>query len=312
MKWLLCVAEPAAHDYLEDIVRPETPENGTMAAIRLGLIGDNIARSQSPRLHVEAGRLCGFEITYERLIPRDLGLSFSDVFDRCASDGFRGINVTYPYKEEVVARVDVPDPLTARIGACNTVLFAGDRPQGHNTDHSGFVAAFRSTFGSRPPGVVAMAGAGGVGKAIAFALARLGADGLRIFDPDIGKADRLAAALAEAETGLTFVTAGSIAEATEGAGGLVNCTPLGMSGHPGTAMAPQHMRGASWAFDAVYTPVETEFLRIAAEAGLSVMSGWELFFHQGLDAFRHFTGAEVDPLALRRALGASDREKLHA
>jgi shikimate dehydrogenase len=258
---------------------------------------------------VEAGRLCGLDVTYERLIPRDLGMAFGAVFDRCASDGFRGINVTYPYKEEVVARVEVPDPQTAMIGACNTVLFTDARPQGYNTDYSGFVAAFRSAFGTTAPGVVAMAGAGGVGKAIAFALVRLGVSELRLFDTDAGKARRLAATLSEAEPALRLVNARSMEEATEGADGLVNCTPLGMSGHPGTAMQPQHMRGASWAFDAVYTPVETEFMRISAEAGLAIMSGWELFFHQGVDAFRHFTGVEVDPLALRRALRTGDHAK---
>lgn len=280
-----------------------------MAAIRLGLIGDNIARSQSPRLHVEAGRLCGLDVTYERLIPRDLGLAFGAVFDHCASDGFRGINVTYPYKEEVVARVDVRDPLTAMIGACNTVLFMDVRPQGYNTDYSGFVAAFRSVFGNSAPGVVAMAGAGGVGKAIAFALVRLGVSELRIFDTDPGRTRNLAATLSAAEAAPRLVNARSMEEAAEGADGLVNCTPLGMTGHPGTAMQPRHVDGASWAFDAVYTPVETEFLRISAAAGLAIMSGWELFFHQGIDAFRHFTGADVDPLALRRALRTGDRAK---
>jgi shikimate dehydrogenase len=154
-----------------------------------------------------------------------------------------------------------------------------------------------------------MAGAGGVGKAIAFALVRLGVSELRLFDTDAGKARRLAATLSEAEPALRLVNARSMEEATEGADGLVNCTPLGMSGHPGTAMQPQHMRGASWAFDAVYTPVETEFMRISAEAGLAIMSGWELFFHQGVDAFRHFTGVDVDPLALRRALRTGDHAK---
>lgn len=279
-----------------------------MAAIRLGLIGDNIARSQSPRLHVEAGKLCGLDVTYERLIPADLRLSFSEVFDRCATNGYRGINVTYPYKEDVVARLELSDPLIARIGACNTVLFADGTPQGYNTDYSGFVAAFRTTFGNSSPGVVAMAGAGGVGKAIAFALGSLGAHEVRVFDPDTAKAKRLVAILSQACPSLAIAGAESMSEATDGADGFVNCTPLGMSGNPGTPMEPEHLRGGSWAFDAVYTPVETEFLGIAADAGLRIMSGWELFFYQGLEAFLHFTGAEVDPVALRRVLGKSENE----
>jgi shikimate dehydrogenase len=75
-----------------------------------------------------------------------------------------------------------------------------------------------------------------------------------------------------------------------------------MTGYPGTAVEGALMHGASWAFDSVYTPVDTLFLRDAAQAGLAIMSGYELFFHQGIDAFRHFTGIDVDADELRRAL----------
>lgn len=273
--------------------------------MRLGLIGDNIARSQSPRLHVEAGRLCGLQIAYERLIPRDLDLGFADVFNRCAEEGFRGINVTYPYKEEVISRLTVPDPTTAAIRACNTVLFGQEQPEGHNTDYSGFMAAFRSKFQRALPGCVAMAGAGGVGKAVAFGLARLRAAELRIFDHDQEKARDLAVAVAEGGTGMRTTVASSVEEVAAGADGLVNCTPLGMIGHPGSAIPADAMKGASWAFDAVYTPVDTAFLRDAEKAGLEVMSGYELFFHQGIDAFRLFTGLEVDAIELRRVLATA-------
>ena len=276
-----------------------------MTPTRLGLIGDNIARSQSPRLHVEAGRLCGLDLTYERLIPHDLGRSFDEVFEHCLDEGFRGINVTYPYKEEVVPRLTVPDPATAVIGACNTVLFGQGQPEGHNTDYSGFIAAFRERFPSAAPGRVAMAGAGGVGKAVAFALARLGADELRIFDRDRDRADRLATAVSESGSFTRVVVAGTIEEAAAGADGFVNCTPLGMVGYAGSAVPAPLLAGASWAFDAVYTPVETDFLRDAETAGLEVMSGYELFFHQGIDAFRLFTGMEVDAAALRKVLSTS-------
>ena len=273
-----------------------------MAVITLGLIGDNIARSQSPRLHVEAGRLCGLDVTYERLIPRDLGLSFDEVFRRCAEEGYRGINITYPYKEQVVAQLTVPDARTRAIGACNTVLFGPGRPEGHNTDHSGFISAFRAGFGAASPGRVAMIGAGGVGKAIAFALSTLGARDLRIFDRDSARAAALARTLRDDSIlpGARHVETAE--EAADGADGFLNCTPVGMAGNPGSPIDTGLMRGASWAFDAVYTPIDTAFLAGAEAAGATIVSGYELFFHQGIDAFRHFTGADVDPVALRAAL----------
>ncbi|MDO5657266.1 MAG: shikimate dehydrogenase [Paracoccus sp. (in: a-proteobacteria)] len=269
--------------------------------IRLGLIGDNISRSKSPLLHRLAGRLCGFEVSYEALIPADLGRSFDQVFDDCAA-GFRGINVTYPYKETVVARLDVPDPMTRAMGACNTVLFEASGPVGHNTDCSGFAGAWRARFGAARPGIVAMAGSGGVGKAIAFALAGLGASHLRLYDPDAARAKALASALAGFAPDLPVDLADSIDQATDGAEGLVNSTPLGMVGYDGSAFGV--LPPASWAFDAVYTPEKTQFLEDARAAGIDTMSGYELFFHQGVDAFRHFTGHEVDASALRKELRA--------
>lgn len=277
--------------------------------IRLGLIGDNIQRSQSPRLHRLAGRLTGLDVTYESLIPPDLGLDFDAVLDSCVTSGFRGINVTYPYKERVVARLAVDDPRVRSMGACNTVIFGEGMPKGFNTDCTGFAAAFRQSFPDTAPGVVAMAGAGGVGKAIGFALAELGAVELRLFDPDHDKVQALARTLGGAAPGLRLVVAQTIEAAVQGADGLVNCTPIGMVGHPGTPIPRGLMTGAGWAFDAVYTPVETTFLVDAGAAGLSVMSGWELFFHQGRDAFRIFTGREVDADRLRAALLEPEAEE---
>lgn len=111
------------------------------------------------------------------------------------ASGYRGLNITYPYKERIVAYLDMPDPALRAIGACNTVLFGVGRPVGWNTDCSGFMAAFRHHFGVAPPGRVAMAGTGGVGRAIAFGLCQLGASELRLFDVDGAKALALADAL---------------------------------------------------------------------------------------------------------------------
>lgn len=278
------------------------------ATIRLGLIGDNIARSQSPLLHVLAGRLCGLDVTYERLIPVDRGEAFEAVFAHCRAEGFRGVNITYPYKERVVPLLAVCDPAIAAIGACNTVVFDRNPPSGYNTDYSGFVSAFRQAFASAAPGTVAMAGAGGVGKAVAFGLAALGCERLLIFDRDKPKAEALLSSLAAAHFDMRVEIAASIEEATAEADGLVNCTPLGMVGYPGSAIPKAVIGRQRWAFDAVYTPVETEFLSDARRAGLAIVSGYELFFHQGIDAFRHFTGADVDAAALRALLAHPEPE----
>jgi shikimate dehydrogenase len=283
-----------------------------MATIRLGLIGDNIRRSQSPLLHRLAGRLCGLDVSYEPLIPADLGLDFDAVFDRCRNDGFRGINITYPYKERVFSRLHISSPAVRALGASNLALFQGDHPAGDNTDYSGFKSAFRETFGAAAPGSVAIAGTGGVGKAIAFALAELGAADIWLFDQEQAKAAALQAALSAAAPQIPVHLAESIENAVASVEGIINCTPLGMTGHPGTAIPRTLMGNQRWAFDAVYTPINTEFLRDAGAAGLAVISGYELFFHQGVDAFRIFTGCEVDQPRLRAALAEAQEFELTA
>jgi shikimate dehydrogenase len=285
---------------------------GLMAGIRLGLIGDNIRRSQSPLLHKLAGRLCGLEVTYEPLVPADLDLDFDAVFDRCREAGFRGINITYPYKERVFRRLGIRDEVVRTLGACNIALFAADGPWGRNTDYSGFKSAFAESLPGVLPGVVAIAGAGGVGKAVAFGLADLGAGALRLFDSDPAKAATLRSALASFAPRLSVQVTPSIEEAVESADGIVNCTPLGMANHLGTAIPRGLITSQRWAFDSVYTPVSTQFLRDAAAAGLATMSGYELFFHQGVDAFRIFTGCEVDQEKLRTALAYAHGTELAA
>ena len=273
--------------------------------IRLGLIGDNIAASRAPRLHALAGRMRGVEVAYDLLVPAEQGIGFAKLFERCADGDYRGINITHPYKERAAARVTTDNPLMGRMQAVNTVLFEPGGPRGFNTDHTGFIAAWRARFGPMAtPGTVCQVGAGGVGKAVGFGLAALGAAAIRIVDLDRARAERLAATLRGARPDLEVSTPASLEAATRGAGGIVNCTPIGMVGHDGTPVPPGLMRGAAWAFDAVYTPVDTQFLADATAAGLDTLSGYELFFEQGADCTEIFLGGPIDRTRLRHELQA--------
>jgi shikimate dehydrogenase len=276
--------------------------DSAVQTVRLGLIGDNIARSQSPRLHELAGRLAGIPVSYERLIPKELGQDFEAVFETAKRAGFRGLNITYPYKERVVPLLTVPDAQVAALGAVNTVVFAPEGPLGHNTDWSGFIAGYRHAFGDRATGPVCMVGAGGVGRAVAFGLLTLGLEDLRLVERDLPKAEALAVALKAAAPQIEVRVTSDVADGTAGAAGLINCTPVGMVGYEGTPVPRALMPGAEWAFDAVYTPADTQFLTDAADEGLAVMSGWELYFYQGQHAFAIFHGRPIDEAVLRGAL----------
>ncbi len=273
--------------------------------LRLGLIGDNIATSRAPCLHQWAGQQAGIDVRYDLLIPKALGQDFNSVFATCERQGYSGINVTLPYKECAIAKVTIDDPHVRAIGAVNTVLFEARGPIGHNTDFTGFMEAYRSSRGEKKPGVVCLVGTGGVGRALAFALLALGATELRLVDQDIKKAEALARDLSDHAGAAHVCVEPDIDRAARGASGLVNGTPLGMVGYGGTPIRAETMRGADWVFDAVYQPIETRFLKDAAHVGAETISGYELFFFQGVDAWKHFSGRDVDQGRLRAALKES-------
>jgi shikimate dehydrogenase len=277
--------------------------------LRLGLIGDNIAGSRAPTLHRVAGQLAGIDLAYERFVPHEMEADFDTVVERCREGGVHGLNITYPYKQRVMAHLTECSDLVRRIGSANTIVFTSAGTKGFNTDYTGFKAAYRSVYADMPPGVVAQLGAGGVGRAVAFGLVELGAGGLHLIDTDIGRAEDLAADLAEVYGDRTAISAHADTAACQGADAVVNCTPIGMVGLPGTPVPPERLKNIRWAFDAVYTPVETTFKADAEAAGAHVLSGFDLFFHQGVHAFEIFTGHEVTALdALSRAL-ADDASK---
>lgn len=277
-----------------------------MPDLLLGLIGDNIKRSSAPRLHRLAGRQNGLDVRYDLLIPADLHEPFERLFPNCAEAGYRGLNITYPYKEVAARAVRIDDAQVRRIGAVNTVVFSEDGPRGYNTDHSGFIAAYRSIRQAVAPGAVAVIGTGGVGRAITFALLTLGATEIRLTDRDRAKAEALALDLRQAAQGTRVLVGDSAEQIAEGAAGLVNCTPVGMTGYPGTPVDALAFQGAAWAFDAVYTPINTQFLTDARSAGLQIISGYELFFYQGVDAWGYFSARPLDQARLRAELQAED------
>ncbi len=274
-----------------------------MNPLRLGLVGDNIAQSQSPLLHTTAGAQHGLQVSYDRLVPAQQNANFDKIFAKCQSSGYRGINITYPYKEVATDLVATDDPLVKAIGAVNTVLFEQDGPKGFNTDFTGFMAAYRSARPQLKPGSVFQIGCGGVGRAVAFALAALGAEKLVLFDRDLSKAENLKQSLRHAD--LDVVIANDAVAAAHGVTGLVNCTPVGMVGLEGSPIPKAAMANAQWAFDAVYTPERTQFLSDAAQMGLALISGWELFFHQGIQAWALFSERPVEPKQIRAELRES-------
>ncbi|WP_442957061.1 shikimate dehydrogenase [Phreatobacter sp. AB_2022a] len=274
--------------------------------VLIGLVGAPIASSASPALHEAAARAAGIEAWYHLIeIAGADRTTLRAVLDSVRLLGFAGVNVTYPYKEAVVDLLDELEPGAAAMGAVNTVVVRGGRLIGHNTDASGFRAAYdrmvAACGSSGGPASVALIGAGGVGRAIAFALARPGGPELRLFDAEPARAEDLARRLGP--DGRACV-AGSVETAVEGAGAIINATPLGMAPDIRSPVPAGLIAAGQIAVDVVYSPLITPFLRMARERGARLMTGRELVIHQALDGFRLFTGLEGSESAMTAAFDA--------
>jgi shikimate dehydrogenase len=253
-----------------------------------GLLGAPIAQSAAPAMHERAARALGLHCHYQLIEVAGAGQQELKVLlEGVRRLGFAGINVTFPYKEAVLDLLDEISPGAARIGAVNTVVVRDGRLIGHNTDASGFARAIAPLVTASSHGAVALIGAGGVGKAIAFALAELGVGELRIFDSEPGKAANLAARL---EGQPKTRAADSVEDALRGAVGVVNGSPVGMLPDRGTPVPDGLLHAGLWVADAVYSPLWTPLLTAARAKGARVLTGRELAIYQAVDAFELFTG----------------------
>lgn len=263
--------------------------------IKLGLIGQSIAQSRAPSLHIMLGEIYGRQVSYDLHEPRDISSdAFEETLNELRRNGYRGCNVTFPYKQLAVAQADHVNEAVRLVGSTNT-LSLGAEITAANTDYTGFIRGYRSRLGNAPAGRVLLLGAGGVGRAVAFGVFELGATEVLIFDLNAEGARSLADALNHSGFKATVVSAEGLADAAKSADGLVNCTPVGHYKTPGNPLPLELFGGQSWAFDAVYTPLDTEFLVAAHSKGLQLVSGFDLFFYQGIDAFEIFAEMNVDP-----------------
>jgi shikimate dehydrogenase len=252
-----------------------------------GLIGAPIAHSAAPAMHEQAAHDLGLRCHYQLIEVAGAGEEELRVLlEGVRRIGFAGVNVTFPYKEAVVDLLDELSPDAEAMGAVNTVVVRGNRLIGYNTDTTGFARA-AADLAAGSEGCVAVIGAGGVGKAMAFALVKLGIAELRIFDVDRAKADRLALLLRPHGRA---VVVDSVEGAVRGAIGLVNATPVGMLPSRESPVPEASLHRGLWVADAVYYPLWTPLLMAAKAKGARVMSGRELAIYQAADAFELFTG----------------------
>lgn len=267
-------------------------------AVLIGLIGEGVTPSLTPPMHEFEGARHAMHYVYRTInlaegeATRD---SISQLLWAAKRTGFTGLNITHPIKQAVIEHLDELATSARTVGAVNTVVFDGDRMIGHNTDVTGFGAAFDSAFGTGGRGRVVLIGAGGAGAAVASALAERDVRELVIVDVDLERAETLASGVRDSANGeVRAAKLDDLPQWIDAADGVVNATPWGMAAHPGTAFDTELLAPHMFVADIVYRPSETELLKQAKARGCRTMSGLGMAMHQAADAFEIFTGESAD------------------
>ncbi|WP_232531869.1 shikimate dehydrogenase [Microbacterium halophytorum] len=279
---------------------------GAPRTVLLGLIGHGVRPSLTPRLHELEGARHGIGCVYRPIEIASDAVDLDElgrVLGAARALGFDGLNVTHPAKQAIIPLLDGLAPSAERIGAVNTVQFTPDGLVGHNTDVTGFGAAFDQAFGAGPHGRVVQFGAGGAGYAVAAALAERDVAELVIVDPVLERATALAERLGGSVGGVRAAEPDE-AGLLDDAEGAVNATPFGMAGLPGKAFDPDRLPMGAWVADIVYRPTETALLAAARRRGLGTMNGLGMAAGQAIDAFEIFTGLTADRAAMIRDIDA--------
>ena len=281
---------------------------GQQSQLLAGLIGRGITLSRTPSMHMAEAEAQGMRGLY-RILDADLnGRSLEELVQAAEVAGFDGLNITYPFKIEVIGLLDELSDNARGVNAVNTVVFRDGKRFGHNTDLWGFAESHKRGLADAAMDHVLLLGAGGAGGAVAHALALRGAKRLSVFDTDAARADALCAQVMAAHAGVeaTHVTDLAALCAAALPDGVVNATPMGMAKLPGTAIDTDLLVPSMWVADIVYFPLETELLRAARAKGCRVLPGSGMAVFQAVRAFELFTGRPADPDRMKATFDAFD------
>ncbi len=265
-----------------------------------GLIGNPVGHSHSPPMQEAGFEAAGIDARYVTFEPeRDAG---REAIEAAAALGVSGLNVTIPFKEQVLEVVDA-DEMAATVGAVNTVDLDTNPPGGYNTDVEGAIRALRHHDVAIEGQRAVVVGAGGAGRGITFGLADEGAN-VAVANRTLERASNLADELPSVSAhGLDELDA-LVREADI----LVQATSVGMESDESVVPAGA-LHDQLAVMDAVYQPLETRLLREAERAGTRTIDGAWMLLYQGVGAFERWTGVDAPIEAMNRALRDSVRTR---
>ena len=260
-----------------------------------GLIGNPVAHSVSPVLHHALADYFAHDLCYVPL-PVENG-HLEEAVKGAYAMHFHGLNVTVPYKEQVIPFLKELDPMAKQIGAVNTLVPVEGGFKGYNTDAPGLIRALKAENVQIKDREVVVIGAGGVSRAACMILAKEGAKRIYLLNRTLSRAEELAKAVNQAvERECMIPMAMEDYEKLEGSGYLaIQATSLGMSPKDATVAIddPAFYAKVKDGFDTVFNPLETRFMKLVKRAGGKAYNGLSMLVYQGVIAYELWNDCKV-------------------
>ncbi len=264
-----------------------------------GVAGNPIRSSLSPIMMNTAFRRETVNAVYLALQANKL----ADLLKLVHEIPIQGLSVTMPLKQEIMAHLEKTDPLSAKIGACNTVLRQDGKLYGFNTDVAGITGPIEKRMSLRGAKALVL-GAGGAARAAVFGMRDKGAD-VFILNRTAETAQKLAK-----QSGSKAIKKDALTKTTFDI--IVNATSVGMTGVKGAPILDAGDLNTKLVFDLVYNPLETPLLRLARQQSIPIITGIEMFVQQGARQFEIFTGKPAPEEEMLRVVIHALRQQAEA
>jgi 3-dehydroquinate dehydratase/shikimate dehydrogenase len=269
-----------------------------------GVAGNPIRSSLSPIMLNTAFRRETVNAVYLGLQTTRL----TDLLKLVQEIPIQGLSVTMPLKQEIMAYLERTDPLSAKIGACNTVLRvpSGENAGklfGFNTDVAGIVGPLAKRLVIRGSKILVL-GAGGAARAAVFGLRDQGAE-VFILNRTAETAQKLAR-----QAGAKTIRKEALPKTSFDV--IINATPVGMAGNKAAPILEAKDLNTRFVFDLVYNPLETPLLRLARQQSIPIITGVEMFVQQGARQFEIFTGKPAPEEEMLRVVLHALRQQAEA
>lgn len=260
-----------------------------------GLIGCPVEHTKSPLIHNTIAKHMGVDIAYVPFYVKNGDLEAAVKGAKALN--LLGLNVTVPYKSDVIPFLKEIDPLAQQIGAVNTLVATEGGYKGYNTDMPGLYRAMVEDGVKIEDERILILGAGGVARAVALLVAQKGAKEIIILNRTVQKAEDICQEVKGFYPNVSLKALGlEEADSLPGNSYLaIQATNIGM--HPKVDEAviedSSFYKKVHTGYDLVFNPAETKFMKLVKVSGGRAFNGLKMLLYQGIIAYEYWTEKQV-------------------